>query len=195
MDIYQDDAEGVVDIAKAARELNRAEAMIEPRRRAVVAEITAAALLDIAFSLRPVGQDAAAALAPAVFDDDEPELLEDDGPDLFTVGDLVMVEGYDEPGEIVGFGFDQDEATATVRFSSGAEVKVWLKAVHRLVGDEDDEPDPLAVVDPSDLVDDIDGDFEGDQHPAAASALDVLRANEAARKAAKKTEPKKGKKS
>ena len=39
---------------------------------------------------------------------------------------------------------------------------------------------------PAELVDDIDADFGDESHPAAESAVDVLRANEAARKAAKK---------
>lgn len=67
------------------------------------------------------------------------------------------------------------------------------------ISDEEEAADPdLVDLDaepgPEDLVDDIDADFGNEPHPEAESAVDVLRANEAARKAAKKAAAKKGSK-
>ena len=67
-----------------------------------------------------------------------------------------------------------------------------------LLSDEDEDGEEViggyeldVAPDVADLVDDIDADFEGESHPVAESAVDVLRANEAARKAAKKKGTKK----
>lgn len=204
MNIYSEgDEETIVDLAAARDELKRSDGMRDERRRMVVAEVTAAALLDIAASLRFVGTEAAIALTHTLGAPTEADAAEEhEVADLVVVGDLVAVNGYDEPGEVIGFGVDQDEQTVSVRFASGAEVRTWLAAVTRLVGDERDDDamqdaseaetppvDPEAntpPADPEDLGDDIDDDFDGDEHPAAASALDVLKENERQRKAAKK---------
>lgn len=237
MDIYTPG--GSIDIAASTVALRQSGSITsESARRAVVAEVTAAALLDIADSLRVVRDEALAAMS-----DNDPDYLEptdeaavtggEPVADVLTVGDLVTVDGMDEPGEITGYGASEGSIYVDVRFASGAESRAWIETVHRLVGDDGDKPDPLATIDPpaieivsaerviemaggitiepedpdagvpapepEDLVDDIDADFDGDQHPAAMSALDVLKANEAERKAAKKkaekSATKKGKKS
>lgn len=182
-------------------------------RRARMAEISAAALLDIAGSLRILANEAAAAMLPAAtvehlagasvgyFAGDD-----SDGPrDFLLEGDLVHKIDDDEPGEVVALGFDGDGALyADVEFGAGP-VRLYASSLVRLVGDEardvliageisdaEEAADPDLVdldagtIAPADLVDDIDADFGDESHPAAESAVDVLRANEAARKAAKK---------
>ena len=200
-----------------------------------MAEISAAALVDIATSLRVIANESAAAMLPAASvdyfgeaegfepggeDDGFEPGGEDDGPrDFLLVGDIVHLVGQTEPGEIESFGFDGDGApTAVVNFGDGATREYYHSALVRMVGDEGRDPELLEALieagddpageisdeeeaadpdlvdldaeadepSPADLVDDIDADFEGEPHPAAESAVDVLRANEAARKAAKK---------
>lgn len=232
MNIYQEIAEGAVaiDLDVAAAEL-KATSLIQNEgvRRARMAEISAAALVDIATSLRVIANESAAAMLPAASVEyfGEAEGFEpggeDDGPrDFLLVGDIVHLVGQTEPGEIESFGFDGDGApTAVVNFGDGATREYYHSALVRVVGDEGRDPELLELLEalieagddpageisddeeaadpdlvdldaeadepsPADLVDDIDADFEGEPHPAAESAVDVLRANEAARKAAKK---------
>ena len=237
MNIYQEIAEGAVaiDLDVAAAEL-KATSLIQNEgvRRARMAEISAAALVDIATSLRVIANESAAAMLPAAsaeyFATAEPFTPGDasDGPrDFLLEGDLVHKIDDDEPGEIVSLGFDGDGALfADVEFGAGP-VRLYASSLVRLVGDEardlealeaiealieegDDDAaaisdaeeaaDPDLVdldaepVEPTELVDDIDADFGDEPHPAAESAVDVLRANEAARKAAKKAATKKGSK-
>tara|TARA_R100000664_G_scaffold33433_1_gene50534 strand:+ start:764 stop:1378 length:615 start_codon:yes stop_codon:yes gene_type:complete len=199
MDIYEkdDEAHVVIDIDRARDELRRS-AGIHNRddRRAAVAEVTAAALLDIALSLRPLAAEAYAAMHGAHFvQGTVEEGPSDEERDFLVVGDLVHVEGDTEPGEVVKLGVDQAEVYADVHFASGADKRYWQRELVRLRGDkvEDDEggesgDEPIDYGRPvhAEEVDDIDSDFDSDAHPAAESALDVLKANEAARKAAKK---------
>lgn len=213
MNIYEPEGtDAIVDLRAASRELRAVGSITgESQRKAAVAEITAATLLDIALSLRVVAAEARAAMpSPVTGDDVEPE--PEEAGDLLVVGDLVAVDGYAEPGEVRAFGQSEGSITVDVAFADGAESRVWLEAVTRLVGDERDDDsiqdaaeasiaataaDPEAGTpnpEPADLVDDIDDDFEGDTHTAAATALDVLRENEAARKAAKKSGKKGSKK-
>lgn len=223
MEIYTDaGTEGVIDIETAAVELKRAGGMpSESARRAYVAEITAGALLDIASSLRVLAAESAHAMVDyqqgadynGAFADEEPD-------DLIVEGDLVAVEGFAEPAEVRKFRFTEGEHFADVAFADGSEGMFALSRLTRLRGDErdddamqdaagamtldregeilagaDDEPEgDIDVPDLADVVDDIDADFDGDEHPAAASALDTLIANEAARKAAKKNTKKGSKK-
>ena len=180
-------------------------------RRARMAEISAAALLDIAGSLRVLASEAAAAMLPAASVDTFTPGDEADGPrDFLLEGDLVHKIGDDAPGEVVALGFDGDgELYADVEFGAGL-VRLYASSLVRLVGDEardlealevltdgeipdeEEAADPDLVdldaepIEPADLIDDIDADFGDESHPAAESAVDVLRANEAARKAAKK---------
>jgi len=229
VNIYREMEESAIaiDLDVAAAEL-KATSLIQNDgvRRARMAEISAAALVDIATSLRVIANESAAAMLPAASVDyfGEAEGFEpggeDDGPrDFLLVGDIVHLVGQTEPGEIESFGFDGDgDETAVVNFGDGATREYYHSALVRLTGDEGRDPELLEalieagddpageisdeeeaadpdLVDldaeadepgPADLVDDIDADFGDEPHPAAESAVDVLRANEAARKAAKK---------
>lgn len=144
MDIYEDDgARGILDIRKARRELAASATVnIEGVKRAIVAEISAAALLDIAYSLRPIGAEAADALNAQAMRALDREDVEPDEPDPVRelgVGDLVVVRGDDAPGEIIGAGYDQDTKYALVRFfESGDELRVWA---HLLELVPDGEPE------------------------------------------------------
>lgn len=205
MNIYETEGdETIVNLPAAVRELKGVGALSgDSARKMAIAELQTAALLDIALSLRAVAADARLGLVDAAV---EPESDEPEGErDFFIEGDLVVAPGMDEPGEIKGFGQSEGDIYATVLFAGGAESRVWISDLTRLVGDERDdaamqtaseaekgadievEPEPTGA----DLVDDIDNDFDGDSHTAAASALDVLKANEAERKAAKKKGSKK----
>ena len=190
-------------------------------RRERMAEISAAALLDIALSLRVLAGEAAAAMLPVASVEYSTPDDESDGPrDFLLEGDLVHKIDDDEPGEVVALGFDGDGALyADVEFGAGP-VRLYASSLVRLVGDEARDLEALEAVEalidarlhdlvgeisdaeeaadpdlvdldagtiaPAELVDDIDADFGDESHPAAESAVDVLRANEAARKAAKK---------
>lgn len=245
MNIYEEDEAGAtVNLDVATAEL-KATSLIQNDgvRRSRMAEISAAALLDIAGSLRVLANEAAAAMLPAASVEYSTPGGESDGPrDFLLEGDLVHKIDDDAPGEVVALGFDGDgELYADVEFGTGS-VRLYASSLVRLVGDEardleapedggeisdaeeaaepdlvdldagtinhffvDALGDPETCTDPThrhpepgdepavntrrraaELVDDIDADFGREPHPAAESAVDVLRANEAARKAAKK---------
>lgn len=221
MNIYREMEEGAtaIDLDVATSEL-KATSLIQNDevRRQRMAEISAAALLDIAGSLRVLANEAAAAMLPAAsVEPFTPGDEESDGPrDFLLEGDLVHKIDDDEPGEVVALGLDGDGALyADVEFGAGP-VRLYASSLVRLFGDEardveaiealieegdkdggeisdaEEAADPDLVdldagtIAPADLVDDIDADFGDESHPAAESAVDVLRANEAARKAAKK---------
>lgn len=250
MNIYQED--GTVDLDLAREEL-RATRLIsnEKAQRARLAEINAAALLDIAASLRPMAAEVISSMAIGDerahrYDDVEP-VADDDHRDFFVVGDLVHIIDTERVGTIVELGFDDAEMVARVAFEGGsATMTYFARQLERLVGDErphvstpeedaamidaDDLPELFAdsatdglaeqaviaeedgvyyqgteivehapdiddaPVEPEDLVDDIDADFDGDAHTEAEAAIERLKANEAKRKAAKKAATKKGKK-
>lgn len=223
MNIYEEN-EGLavtIDLDAASAEL-KATGLIQNDgvRRSRMAEISAAALLDIAGSLRVLANEAAAAMLPAAsveyFGGDAGDESEEPR-DFLLEGDLVHLVGETEPGEVVSLGFDGDgNVTAVVNFGDGdVRGPLYASSLVRMVGDEGRDreilealieagddlageiPDEEEAADPdlvdldaepgpADLVDDIDADFGGEAHPAAESAVDVLRANEAARKAAKK---------
>lgn len=263
MNIYEEGEAGTtVDLDVATTEL-KATSLIQNDgvRRSRMAEISAAALLDIAGSLRVLANEAAAAMLPAAIVQHYTPGDESDGPrDFLLEGDLVHKIDDDESGEVVALGFDGDgDLYADVEFGAGP-VRLYASSLVRLTGDEgreeaaaeealealieagddaagaisDEEEaadpesvdldagtinhffvdalgDPEACTDPThrhpepgdeppvnalrrggELVDDIDADFGDESHPEAESAVDVLRANEAARKAAKKAATKKG---
>lgn len=164
MDIYEDDGSaGIIDIRKARRELAASGSInIAETRKANVAEITAGALLDIARSLRLLGDEAADAMReryPLELSD-EPE--RDDHEivwrELLVVGDLVVVRDSDEPGEILAFGYDQDTLYALVKFGeSGDERRVWAHLLERVF--DEDEPDDAPAED------------EPDEAPAAGAEM------------------------
>jgi hypothetical protein len=218
MNIYEGEGvDAIVDLRAATAELKGSASVTNDTvKRQIVAEIQTAALLDIALSLRVVAAEARAAMpefvAEYVAEYAEPER------DFLVEGDLVAVDGYDDPAEVVKLGVSEGTVWAEVVFASGADARVWGSTVHRLIGDERDDAamreaaeksvvavnaelarlnaaaDAEGEIEPADLVDDIDADFDGGQHPAAATALDMLKANEAERKAAKKAGKKGSKK-
>lgn len=217
MNIYEDEGStGIVDLRAAAHELKLSAGVTnDATRRALVAEIQTAAMLDIAASLRILADESRFAMGATfrgelIGSDDEAE-SEELPRDFLVVGDLVAVSGYDDPAEVRGLGFSEGALWADVLFATGADARVWASGVTRLVGDEADDESMKAAVEETiaeiaalnaeadgepdlsetregieALVDDIDDDFDGDRHPEAATALDVLKANEAARKAGKK---------
>lgn len=199
MNIYANDEDaGLVDLRAAARELRAVTGITGERQRHVyVTEIQTAVLLDIAASLRALADEARDAMRVAVSRDvvEDPE---EEARDFLVKGDLVMAAGSTEPGEVVGFGTSEGAIYADVLFAGGSRSRCWLDTLTRLVGDEAEiaeaveasleavRDEPSAEPDPSDLVDDVDADFEGDPHTEAAAALERLKAGEAERRAAKK---------
>lgn len=196
MDIYEaPGTDAIVDLRKASAELKGSSSIVNERDRArAVAEISAAAALDIAASLRVIAAEALAAM-PSAFayieeldGGGEPEPADD----FFTEGDLVRVIDTTAVLTILTFGSDQGEHYANVADEAGEPVgRYYLRNLERLVGDEReidpdewDGTDPIGVGDPTD----IDADFDGDSHDVAASALDALRERE------KKSKKKGGKK-
>lgn len=205
MNIYTDDGtQGVLDFAKAKHELEGVSSITNAEsRRAALSELTTAALLDIAYSLRSVGAEASLALlgsgvlTSTELEADEPT----DDRDFLVVGDLVHRRDDTEPGEVVKVGVTEGETFADVAFANGSEGRYFQRDLVRLRGDNVDPEFVETIVesvgeaattddgtaDPADgYADDLDDDFEGDSFTAAESALDTLRANEAARKAGKK---------
>lgn len=139
MNIYEGEGtDAIVDLRAAADELKKSTGVTnDTTRRQIVAEIQTAALLDIALSLRVVAAEARAAMPEYVTETTEEE--EPAERDFLIVGDLVAVDGYDEPGEVTKLGVDQGAVWADVVFAGGADVRTWASAVHRLIGDECDD--------------------------------------------------------
>lgn len=211
MDIYNDD--GSLDIEKAAgatRSLTSARSAEDAKRRGQ--ELQIATLLDIAVSLRTIAAEAALAMGE-VFTVDNPSATEEPevGPPVFAVGDRVRVDGSDVVCKIISLGEDQDEPYAVVAYADAPEgdtFRIFTKNLNLVSWSEPAEPLPHVSTDEEDaemidaddapelfedqpavledVTDDIDADFDGDHHPAAADAVEKLKANEAARKAAKK---------
>lgn len=218
MNIYEPEgSEGIIDLRAAERELRAVGSITsESARKAAVAELNTAALLDIALSLRIVAAEARAAMPPPFTETTEPGHADDRDRDFLIEGDLVAVDGLDDPAEVVGFGQSEGTVYANIKLIDGTEARAWLDTLTRLVGDErdddamqeaaeasvaelralnaaadaegelDETPDVDDAREAHELASEIDDDFDGDTHNAAANALDVLKANEAARKAAKK---------
>lgn len=196
MNIYTDDGtQGVLDFAKAKHELEGVSSITNAEsRRAALSELTTAALLDIAYSLRSVGAEASLALlGSGVLASTEPEADEPvDDRDFLVVGDLVRRADDTEPGEVVKVGVTEGETFADVAFANGSEGRYFQRDLVRLRGDNVDPEFVEKIVESvgtdaaEGYADDLDDDFEGDNFTAAESALDTLRANEAARKAVKK---------
>lgn len=214
MDIYTEDSH--LDIG-AARSALDATAHIgnDAVKRHRYAELQIATLLDIAASLRIVALEAAVnglhddlALAKAYPESTEPD--EEIERDFLLVGDLVHVIGETEPGEVVALGVDSGEPFADVDFAVAKGMRYYVRNLERLVGDAADQHiadtraeeaaiaalptvgDELEDGTDPDIYDvDIDADFDGEPTPAADDALEILKANEAARKAAKKKGSKK----
>lgn len=146
LDIYEDaGTAGILDIRKAKLELAASSSInIEGVRKAIVAEITAAALLDIAYSLRPIGAEAADALNDRAFGGRE--MGDGDETDDATqgreivIGSLVVARGGDQPGEVLAMGYDQDSKYALVKWAeSGDEIRVWIEELELLEPADEDE--------------------------------------------------------
>lgn len=194
MKIHTED--GRLDTAAARREIGAAASTSHAdTRRAMLAEVQAAALVDVAESLQILADEVliaqGVASAPAVA---EPAPARD----FLVVGDVVTVGDDTEPGEILAFGFDQGWWWAEVRFAVGIS-RFFVRNLERvtpakiaLAGGSEPELDehgiPIgrAATEIETDTDELDDDFGGDAHPVAASALDTLKANEAQRKAAAK---------
>lgn len=201
MDIYEDEGvDALVDLRAAARELKVASLVSnEGSRRALIAEIQTAALLDIAYSLRAVAMEAIMAmpnpLVEYVDGPDEPNDGTSDAAaaarDFLVEGDLVTIENKDLVFEVLGFGYTEGSPYARIREVGDdvTESRVWLENLTRvptpseetLAEKTPDETVDETVVEPDE---DPDDDFTGSAE--AQSALDLLRANEAERKAKKK---------
>lgn len=213
MNIYEEPiTQGVIDIAKTRDELKKTGAMTSPNeRRLAIAEISAATMLDIAASLRVVAAEASYAMpSPADMLDEavgNQGSAPDAVPDFFVEGDRVIakVEGGTVTATIASLGVTEGAIYAELIFDEtedqpSSKGRAWVEYLERVV-ETPDETDPTphaddpaeddesvqAIADAAGLVDDdIDSDFEGDTHTAAANALETLKANETARKAAKK---------
>lgn len=191
VNIYESNALGrVVDLDAAASELKGSATITNDNvRRQCVAEISAAALLDIAGSLRAIADEARAAM-PEPFElvgepiegGDTPER----GDDFLVVGDRVRIDGFGDIGVCEKFGASEGSAFAEVRYSDDALVKTWIENLVRVHddehehdddeherGDEEHEPpvggDGLAILEDRDELDDF----------TPPSALDLLKATEA----------------
>jgi hypothetical protein len=211
MDIHNED--GGLDFEKAVRELKSANGMNNPEqgRRNVVA-IQTAALIDIADSLRTLALEAGLAMAHRgdlnLGTHELDEGIQEDRTSIesFAVlgapkGARVTIDQGDRitAGTLTGeVGVDQGAAWAEV-IIDGADVaaRVWADRITSVTAptpsgesmpSDDREPpsfEPPAVSE----ADDLDADFDGDEHPEADDALAALKARE---KAARK--PKGGKK-
>lgn len=243
MGIYNTDdeldlVEAAAEIATARGRSNRADSEFALKR------ISAAALLDIAGSLRTLAHESALAIGGA-FELDTPEPADEPGetlpdvrPEDAPAASRVRWEAAGAAsslGTLTGeTGIDQGDAWVTVKWDDAplgeTAYRVWaadLEVVRRpepkpptlaeiresdapLVGvateaespalrtDADEDADEAVggyeLDEPANTVadpDDLDGDFDGDEHPAAVDALAALKAREKAARAAK---AKKGKK-
>ncbi len=136
--------------------------------------------------------------------------------DWLDVGDLVHRADDDTAvAEVVKVGITEDEPFADLSTDpeeEGYAVRLFQRDLVLLRGDEaphvSTDAEDAEMIDADDapelfeggeaiaegLADEIDDDFEGDNHTATDDAIAVLKANEAARKAAKKSGSKKGSK-
>ncbi|UYL87159.1 hypothetical protein QEH40_gp38 [Microbacterium phage OscarSo] len=208
MDLHHD---GRLDIDAAEHELKASSTIThDPTRRAVVATLQTAALLDIARSLRMVAADAelgimSSGLITGPERIDPEEIVErpttaaeadDRGiaiDDFLIEGDVVSLEleeGEVAVGTVTKLSVSEGDVVAHVDFGDGEPAKVWARTLTRIVGDEKPGPDEKAevVVDPElvrlNAAADAEGELEDDFTPA--SALDALRELATDEKPAKK---------
>lgn len=231
--IHNDDGDLDIETAQAviADIGNRTNEAIAKRD---LAKIQAAALVDIAGSLRTLALESAFAMSAAGFalggtdkPDDEP--APDDNRDELKhaePGTRVRALVVDAAGAVPygtltdEGGIDQDEAWRGVKWDDEERItRVFVRAIEpapvtideladsgvplagvateaeaaalRTDGDEDGEEAAggYELDEPANTVaepDDLDDDFEGDEHPAADDAVAALKAREAARKKSKK---------
>ena len=161
MNIYEG---GEVDLDAATHELKTSSSIVhEASRRAVVAEVTAAALLDIARSLRVVAADAAQGIA-TLFPTDEPA-EEEAAERVLEEGDRVRLKDG-TTGVVVGASESEDQPVVHVQTEHFGVLKVWLNLVAEVLPAE---PAP-AGEDHDEEEGDVKDDFDGQ-----APGLDALR--------------------
>jgi hypothetical protein len=172
----------------AADELRAADGISHPEhKRAKVAQISAAALVDIAASLQILAAEAWAAM-PHVEEPVDVEPVDDATRDFFVVGDLVTVKGDSEPGEVTKVGVDQGEAFADVTFANGHADRYYTRNLELIIGDGTD-PELADVIQARAILADVDAlpaeadpltddlaldDFDDAESPAALDALKAL---------------------
>lgn len=191
--IYEDGPERAVDLAKAIAQLAQSGAINNDGvRRSTVAEISTAALLDIAGSLRVIAAEAALAMAGSgsFTLDGMPEAeapMTDDTRDFLVVGDRVTAKADDdrEVGRVTGVGVTEGEPYADVAFEQFTG-RLFARDLERVTSDETEDAIDLAAMRSHE---DARLDPEGDDFTPPASALDALKdleAKPAKKKAAKK---------
>lgn len=183
--IYDDGTAAVIDIGRAKAELRQVpQIRDEAARRAIIAGVNAAALLDIALSLRVLAAEAEAAMPPVMLEFEEEE--EAASADFLVEGDRVSFEGGAHPdaiGTVSGLGYTEGELYAIVKWDDGTDDRVWVNRLTRVTPEPEPESEPEPEPGrPEDLVDDIDDDFDGDAHPEADAALEALKARAKATK-------------
>lgn len=222
MDLHTD---GRLDIDAAEHELKASSTIThDPTRRAVVATLQTAALLDIARSLRVVAADAELGIMSSGLVSGPPE-SEDDTPterptsvaeleaaglpidDFLIIGDVVSLEleeGETARGEVVKLSMSEGDVVAHVDFGDGEPAKVWARTLTRLVGDERPGEDARAEVvigelDKGGIVSGIDPELvklnaEADDEPDFDDDFTPASALDALREIAADEKPAKGKK-
>lgn len=146
MDIYTD--EGSLDYEKArAAVAASGKVTSDPIRKAQIAELQTAALIDLAESFSMVALEAMLAMpqpdAPAP-GEDLAEFEVEAGEfvrvrDFLIVGDLVHVIDDTEPGEVRRLGVDQGEVWAEVDFANGVQgMRYFSRNLKRIIGDAPD---------------------------------------------------------
>jgi hypothetical protein len=141
MNIYDTtDPETIVDIYKAADELRASGGITNSEvRRAAVAEIQAAALLDIAGSLRVLAIEALSAM-PEQAEAASGEPVQDERDrDFLIEGDIVSPIGNDDfVGQVESFGVSEGATYANVVWEDGARGRAWLEQLNRVITAESD---------------------------------------------------------
>lgn len=217
MNIYESEGtDAIVDLRAAAHELRASSTIThDATRRAAIAEIQTAALLDIALSLRVVAADARQGIADAFADLGVEEAPEPAGPRTPIVGDVVARAGANgfptgpALGHLIDVVVSEGAYVGVVQTpNDDVIVRTWLEELAVLEGDEGDEPDPHAEViveagrvaemaGVSHIADEPDGyeipeeadepEPEDDfESERPATALDALKADEKAAKKGKK---------
>lgn len=216
MDLYDD--EGNLDYDKARTRAREADRLGDARvKEDWLRTLQTVALVDIAASLGVIAADAALSLQEDVRYVEFTSATEAAGrvnppDDFFVVGDLVVVKGDSDPGEVVGVGMDQGDAYANVVFANGAADRYYTRNLERIGGtfpeavpggaaerildavDDDGTPEiPVEDEAPGEIEDDFE---ETDGRPvstlaekkaAAEAAADAKKAREKAAKKGRKS--------
>lgn len=198
------DNDGRLDIDAAEHELKASSTITNDTvRRAVLATLQTAALLDIARSLRVVAADAELGIMSAGYGPDVTE--PDDAPlerpttaaeaeragvpidDFLVEGDVVLLDGglHGEPGEwaigeVKKLSVSEGDVVAHVDFGDGEPAKVWARGLTRVIGDERPAEATLPNGEPAPTGDDgvpiLSAESDDPEEDfAPASALDALR--------------------